>query len=524
MSSDWGNDYSLLIHSVEGRLQEYIPKSPIKMSNDFPSSSKRSRLSDCSIDTKSHDEDAFHICILDNVDRKADFIKLSSELEEIKIINEGLKEKLSNTVDEFERYRIKLAKQLGFMEAENIQLKKTIQEYKTNYYDEKTKMQSRIKSLESELAIGSKSSVLSTLPSNTLPVSSGVSWESKFSAIHDSVIQKSEQLKVAQQKNVKLEEGNSSLKQQLIMSRTKFSGESFDDNNFESRDLRRKCSDLENSLRKKCREVDRLESKLQNQVLLEEELNAANSKLKNALGLLDRANAMQVEHNSLLEERKHWSAIFDSINQKLDVSSDVVDSVSSPITALKLLTSTQQKCALLLKSQGESESTILELKKQIQIAENRISSFILEKDESHHQKERLSSRLQYTQQQSKLYEGEVLSLRALLTSFDAEYSIGRPTDESLFALKNEMIASLRTEIDRCRDEVNKLIEKCNEYEENSAKMRRNHTDLVTNATEGDKVNIESDKFQSKEKELQEDLLALQAFTGVDFIPSRTQVS
>jgi hypothetical protein len=135
-----------------------------------------------------------------------------------------------------------------------------------------------------------------------------------------------------------------------------------------------------------------------------------------------------------------------------------------------------------------------------------------EKKESDYQIERASSRLRLAQQQTKLYEGEVISLRALLQSFDVEFSIGRPSDSTLLHMKDDVIKSLRDIIEKCRSEAKSLSIQI----ENLMVAREGMT--VNTIQEGSDKEVEC-----RENILKDELIALQIFTGVDYVPGKTKV-
>ena len=150
---------------------------------------------------------------------------------------------------------------------------------------------------------------------------------------------------------------------------------------------------------------------VQNQTLLEEELGSAQTKLKLAQETLESNKHMQTEYHTLVAERKEWMLLFQNIlreqggqqqggrgNQdgmNMNHASTVATNHSkkttttgatpttmptftsaeiNPTMVLRTLSDTQKQCVVLLKQHGELESTVTELKKQLQIAESLATS------------------------------------------------------------------------------------------------------------------------------------------------------
>lgn len=162
--ADWGEDYSLLLRGIEGRLSEHINSSPVldkslsfssNVHNTSDSSQKRQRLS-----LSSENPDDTDYLKSGNYMQSADRMKLTVQIDETRLLNEQLRDKLKGSVDEFGRYKEKTIKQLTFMETENNQLKREAADHLDRYYDEKKKWQSRIRAVESEISTLSKKGTL----------------------------------------------------------------------------------------------------------------------------------------------------------------------------------------------------------------------------------------------------------------------------------------------------------------------------------------------------------------------------
>ena len=310
----------------------------------------------------------------------------------------------------------------------------------------------------------------------------GADWEAKLADIERSVRQKSNEVKVLTTANTALEAKCAKLQQELTLVKLRV-GEQIqaEDDILETRDFQKRCGNLESELRRKTREIDLIEGKIQNQTLLEEELGTANIKLKLSNDNIEKLKKIETLYYSLMDEKREWSVLFKGIlnenentpsfgtiselgNLNLDISPNSQHNIN-PSVVLRVLGSIQMKYVLLLKSQSDFESKNIALRKDLEIMKSRISKINSEKDAITIENERVMSRLRLAQRQAKLFEGEVSSLRSLLSSFDVEFSIGRPSDDTLFSMKDRVIAALQTELDITRIEANKFGEQVQNLEE-----------------------------------------------------------
>ena len=303
----------------------------------------------------------------------------------------------------------------------------------------------------------------------------GDDWEMKLLDIERNVKQKSNENRALSMVNTTLEGKCLKLQQELTLLKLQV-GEQIqaDDDSLETRDLHKRCGNLETDLRRKTRELDLLRGKIQNQTLLEEELGTANVKLKLSQDNIEKLRKVETCYSALLEEKHEWSVLFQGIileNENIpsfgtisELRNLTTSQNINPSAVLRALGSIQMKYVLLLKSQSEFESSNIELRRQLETSKSNISKFNAEKNEIALDNERVMSRLRLAQRQTKLFEGEVSSLRSLLSSFDVEFSIGRPPDETLFEMKDRVIAALQSELDLTRSEGNKFAGEVQELE------------------------------------------------------------
>ena len=162
----WGDDYSLLIHSIEGHLSEHIIASPTHdqslLSNATTPGQKRQRLSMGSPSHVVHEEDEnqYQFSSVQLGYQNAESMKLTAQLDESRLLNERLKDKFNRVTEDFTKHKEKAVKQLQFMLTENVQLKKDAVTQSDRYFDEKQKWQSSLRSAESEISKLSRKGVL----------------------------------------------------------------------------------------------------------------------------------------------------------------------------------------------------------------------------------------------------------------------------------------------------------------------------------------------------------------------------
>jgi len=183
-----------------------------------------------------------------------------------------------------------------------------------------------------------------------------------------------------------------------------------------------------------------------------------------------------------------------------------------------------------LRAQSELETNASELTKRVVKAESSLADAEKSKKEANFNLERIENKLKLAQQQSRLYEKEVKSLRALLQSFDVEFKIGKPEKaDKLLISKDNLIEDLRQQLDSCRDEMKELFLKIDNtigvkketevVDETPPDSRVSSADKLTIQTL--KEEIQQLKFQSQKQK--DELLGLQKLSGVDFLPDRTRV-
>ena len=500
-------DYSMLLHSIEGKLSSLIP----------PSSGKdhRKRLRYSAGLSPPFEAASAGGARSSDIDLSRSPFGASSVLcDELKLQNERLTELLSETKDEINSLKDKYNRQIAFMEQENASLKRLAEERASKYYEEKKKWQQKLRSLEFESKPSSSAASTASAAALRATAAAAPSDKEKWAALEQSVLSKYEELKRSTLKNTDLEATIKKLEQELQSNRSNggTSGQSKEEI-VELHDLRKRYSDLEVVHRRKSREMERLEQKLKNQALVEEELAAANARLKLLQNTVDSIQGLETSCNMLANEKKQWTALFRDILTESD-GLDLVQSSAAvdvtPLAVFRALGSYQMRSALLLKAKGEGETALADQRSAIVRLEAALAQSEASRSQAVAEQGRLESRMKINQQQTKLFQDEVATLRSVVQSYDAEFKIGKPDVDKVLAKKDEVIAQLRRDVDDIRP---RLLERLSGDE-----SALGHRDEEAGSAAAEIVWLRAQlaDLQSRHAELSH-------VTRMDYIPRRTRV-
>lgn len=194
LSNDWGGDYSYLMHSIEGKLQSHILSSDkyITTENDkLNITRKRSRQSNesnisMSPDIAINNTNFYHSihhdhASLESSSKSSELLKAFAEIDELKILNEHLRDKNKILNDDIKRNNDRFNHQLVFVESEVNRLTQLLSDKNEQYYDERKKWQARYRDLESQFE--QYKTVCKPLNSNTNSSKSGLSMVSILSIL-----------------------------------------------------------------------------------------------------------------------------------------------------------------------------------------------------------------------------------------------------------------------------------------------------------------------------------------------------
>jgi hypothetical protein len=205
----------------------------------------------------------------------------------------------------------------------------------------------------------------------------------------------------------------------------------------------------------------------------------------------------------------------------------------------------QNKCLELLQNDCHLEHKNSELKAQLVSLEkslgNEKQTSALEKETIEHLKKRQS----VLTQQAILYEGEVLSLRSLLKTYDLEFNVILGNNrqvanagveenrmknfEKVMQLKEAVISDLRKELDETRGEFKRRLEDLG----SSLVVSQGHSHPVSSRGKGQGQGQEEEtqgeekeevrKLKSQCQEYREEIFALQSLSRIDYLPDTTKV-
>lgn len=462
-------------------------------------------------------------------------------------------------------------RQLKFMEERCNSLKKESSERLEKYYEEKKKWQAAQRELELLLKKAVEKQAAST-PSQK-EQSGGANQNNDFIMQKLRVLEGALATKVAEaRKNL---DEKLSMESKLFAAETELktlrsaygTGSINEEASAEARLLRKQFSDMESAFKRTTRDHDSMKLKLKNQGLLEEELSTVKSKLRIAEETLNAHKHLQLEHQQLQEEKTLWTQLFQDVVTEAtrsqhaallaeeDAALDFLINTTnpnqlvavSPTHVLHLLSAYQKKCAVLLQGQGQLQHSLSELRRQLRESQLQHQRTETEKWEVESRLEKVELQLRSAKQQARLYDGEISSLRSLLETFDLEFRIGKPDSATMLALKDQAVAGLRTELDKCRAEALGYIGKVRALEAAAeerdaalaalegevAELRAAITtkDAAASAMEVEVQNkaaaaeLEQALFAlGAELEIAKtDLLYFQHVTGLDYLPGKTQV-
>lgn len=543
MSSNDG-DYSFFMHTVEGTIGNNIPPSPstrIALSGTtLGTHAKRARLS-----IESDTGNTMY----------GSTLKSLAVVDELKIQNEQLSEQLAECKVESELSEERLLKQIVYLEEQNTRLKKEAEARQEKYYEEKRKYQSDMRKADVTIKRLEQNELDRTLNASSFLGSDGTNRsvqssseaashiQEKINRLEELVSKVSAESKQNLTEKINMESELFKAVQEIKTIKATDVGRREDGQ--DAKELRIKVVELESLLMKRSREIQTYEGKLKNQSLLEEEVASQRQKLSLATKSIKDYKTMEAEYRNLLNEKRSWSELFGGIIQEVLTTTASSRAEVTPAKVLEVLTALQHRHAVSMKVQGEYEVTIQDLRRKMLQYEQRISSEESAKSDIIQKCDKLESELRASAQRARLFESEITSLRSLLQTFDVEFSIGCGKDRQtskLLALKDEVIASIRLELDKSRDQSKELIANIQRIEcvaKNSAAGKQQsatQAPLVGIASIDNKVppdgfcgdaiehlkNVAS-TAESALLRTKGDLRALQDYCGVDYIPGDVQV-
>ena len=440
----------------------------------------------------------------------SDSRKSSGDVDKWRILSQDLKVKYNLEKDERQREKDRFLRQLEFMETELKTLRKTLADKSEKFYEEKRALHTKIRDLEA--TAGATTSgvpcAITSVRSEDNEARSDLLWTERLEGMEETVREKIGEITKIRQENALMEDKYVQLEQAYTLLKHKIA-EPSKENNVDTANYRQKCSELEALNRDKSRIIEKLERKLSNQNLLEQEIGSLNSKLSNAKESADVVSAMQSSIQKLMQERDEWHVLFNDAQKHHKLITDpdsvelITDKLDTPVQVLRLLRRTQETAALFMRKAAEFESLLATTKKQNVQIENKYKSLEAELVDSKSSVENSAMQRQVLTKQSELFEKEVVSLRMLLKSFDAECRIGRPEVASILSSKDEIIESCRSLLDSAREETKVTLQRNSELQLDIAKLH----DIMKNKKEESHEIIKQEAPNAVEQRSQSELLS-----------------
>ncbi len=487
----------------------------------------------------------------------------SADIDELSLLNEQLMEKNRLQKDHTDREKDKFVRQLQFLENENAQLRKSVTEKTEKYFEDKKKWQAKLRevadtstnnSLSMSISSSSrrdsarsskdKDKAGSTSNGSSLGLSFGEPSSSstvaqndrKFAELDSLIREQAEDMRTCKARNAELEEECKRLEVSLVSARTQ-AGQ-VDSWEVESqRDLRKLCDDLEADVRRKTRLCERLEKKIQNQALLEEEISTLSTKLKLRESQSLTTQALESRYQLIASEKKDWTELFSGIinTTTTDAGTGTGTGTGSSTTAkgeveitpamvLRTLTDTQRQCALLLRSSSDQQSECLSLRQQLLRSEAQTQKARLEAKEALAKSEASESSVRLQKHQVRLYEGEIKSLRSLVESVNEEMLIGKGDGKHTTALllKDKAIKELQSDLSSCRSEMKSAMDElASRMSGTSPTSATTSADTLTEQLTAAKDELVYLKRQNMT--LRDEMLGIQRASGIDFAPDSVRV-
>lgn len=563
-NSDISNDYSFLMHNIEGKMSSAAnrvtastattsatPANTIPSKENIASNTgiKRKRLTEITNDS---DDEQFLSSLRNSSTTRSSSatLKLQAQLDEYKILNEQLKEQLRSYKDEHELFKEQSIRQLKYLEESSGRYKSQYEQTSTKYYKEKKEWQSRTRELDhavqqlrqqlatAQLVTESHGTASRTLNTKIFDHSVDEDLQQELLEIKDKFIEKQKEASALLAEKLELEKKVFKHEQESKTISSVAQGS--EDDAAEVRALRKKVNEIETLLRRKNKEYERYDQKLKNQILLEEELSSLQQKLSLAQNTLKTYHNMEVNFGKYQEEKKVWSQLFSTIlknspnadsegNSNGNAASGDENNPQSiggtgslddctPTRVLNMFSDLQKKHLLLIQQHKDAELSNVQLRRQLLKAESQNRDLQQENQSIKDSHEKLELKISTMIKQSKCFDGEINSLRSLLKTFDAEFSIGKPDAAKMLSLKESVIVELRGELDNARKVVNEYGQRIASLETELQNAFAASSTIVPESTEF------ADNLQRENNELKANYEALQEITGMDFLPHKTQVS
>ena len=536
---DSPSDYSLLMQDVEDGI-----------ARSGCGRGRGSRRDENEVSTSAVKRRRFHSDEEDDDDynpsdrcRVADSRRMTAEIDRLQLVAEEYTAKLSFEQESREREKARYLRQLEFLEAECVDLKKSLSNKTDKFYEEKRVWQAKVRELEDKLS-HVKPSAAAAPSSDSLRDSSrasaearNVQWEHRLSSLEQTIEKKATEVASVKAANINLEADNLKLTQQIKSLKSEL--ERRDDSGSHDEAWNRQRAVYESTIREKNKTIERLERKAEQVAQLQQENVSLQSKLDASTERGSAVSNLQSKLQKLTSEREEWMVLFrhtikqaKSNRAHADISLDSrTADAHIPMQVLRLLKKTQETAAVSASDLATVETELKDARKKLSLSEAAVKRLEEELQEAQQKQEKHDSSASLLKRQSQLFEKEVISLRDLLKSFDAEFCIGKPKDTaSMFKAKDDMIDTLRRQLDEVRSEASQSLTEVQKLKQtlDSASSAPPEAPAAAPApqkqAEGTNQAATISSLRSEVEKLRFRLREFQRATGRDHIESETRVS
>ncbi len=319
----------------------------------------------------------------------------------------------------------------------------------------------------------------------------------------------------------------------------------------DNRDLRRRCAELELSLRRTNRENIQFKQDAVNHTLLQSQLAALKADTSTNKDVNKTLLNVQKALEGLEQEKLHWSVMFKNINLKqqemmntaansaidmdgggidLEFTADPSEEVT-PETVLLAYSKLQQQYAVLLTKTQKACTASSESKRSLRSLQQDYHEVNVEHSKLQKQLDEKSDQLQKYQLKAALYDSEITSLRGLVSSYESELSMGKPDVTKAFAAQEKLLSAMRGQLDVQRKQLGELLVKDQNKLPTGAGA---DTNANANTSGVDiallEANMQNEALTSELKAQKDEKAALieyqyhlQCSVGVDYIPAKTKI-
>ena len=484
-----------------------------------------------------------------NLINSSSLMRLNIQINELKLLNEELNQKIILQKNENQREKEKFIRQLQFLENDNNKIKNEMELRNEKYYTLKKKYQTLLRSTDTEKQANNTS--ITSSSSSSFSSSNSSSFASiaqnelnqtrqqheQISNLEKEILIKNNEIKNLKLKNIENEEKIMKLEQNYLLlriqrdsqeqsqSQSSISGSGFviaggergssTSTNFTiTTTTERKINELETIIKKQKKIIDKYEKDFKNQRILEEEIASSNTQIMQLKNNLKVMTEYEVKYNLLISEKENYYTYFQNIikqlkESKLNENNEIISLENegfnfdaqqlhsnntniSPILIFKFLSNLQTKCILLLNSENNLKNKNTEL----QIEMNHLKDLLNEKNQLNVKLNEdivnLNNKMNLLTKEVILYQNEVLISREVLKTFDSEFNLiinNKRSNTYSQKIENEIEKYLKIK----EDMLEKLRNEFDVVRSNYQMLLQNSRDINQNVIQPEsKMNVETD--------------------------------